>query len=312
MDDKKPILEMRSIAKRYGSVTALAGVDFTLRRGEVMALLGENGAGKSTLVKILAGLERPDSGTIEIDGQAVRFRSPHQSLHAGVAYVTQELSIISALSVAENICLGGNTSPIWTAGQLAQRVRPYLDLVGLGDIDPVHARRASFRRSAATRRDRAPALEECAHPHPGRTDCGSVRRRDRKGDDGRAVARARRSIDHLRHPPARRGVRARRSGDHLPQRRQLRSGRSQVAEHRRADRAPSRTPARPDVPGARRLAGRPRAPTGQRDRAGAVPAGLARAPQGGDTRAWPASSAAAPTPWFGPWPGLPCCRAAPC
>jgi ribose transport system ATP-binding protein len=136
MDDKKPILEMRSIAKRYGSVTALAGVDFTLRRGEVMALLGENGAGKSTLVKILAGLERPDSGTIEIDGQAIRFRSPHQSLHAGVAYVTQELSIISALSVAENICLGGNTSPIWTAGQLAQRVRPYLDLVGLGDIDP--------------------------------------------------------------------------------------------------------------------------------------------------------------------------------
>ncbi len=136
MDDKKPILEMRGIAKRYGSVTALAGVDFTLRRGEVMALLGENGAGKSTLVKILAGLERPDSGTIEIDGRAVRFRSPHQSLHAGVAYVTQELSIISALSVAENICLGGNTSPIWTSGQLSQRVRPYLELVGLGDIDP--------------------------------------------------------------------------------------------------------------------------------------------------------------------------------
>jgi ABC-type sugar transport system ATPase subunit len=136
MEDQKPILEMRGIAKRYGSVTALAGVDFTLRRGEVMALLGENGAGKSTLVKILAGLERPDSGAIEIDGRAVRFRSPHQSLHAGVAYVTQELSIISALSVAENICLGGNTSPIWTGGQLAQRVRPYLDLVGLGDIDP--------------------------------------------------------------------------------------------------------------------------------------------------------------------------------
>ncbi len=136
MDKNKPILAMRGIAKRYGSVTALGGVDFTLGRGEVMALLGENGAGKSTLVKILAGLERPDSGTIEIDGHAVRFRSPHQSLHAGVAYVTQELSIISALSVAENICLGGATSPIWTSGQLAHRVRPYLEMVGLGDIDP--------------------------------------------------------------------------------------------------------------------------------------------------------------------------------
>jgi ABC-type sugar transport system ATPase subunit len=136
MAEAAAILAMRGIAKRYGSVTALAGVDFTLRRGEVMALLGENGAGKSTLVKILAGLERPDSGTIEIDGRAARFRSPHQSLHAGVAYVTQELSIIAALSVAENICLGGDTAPIWTARQLAARVRPYLDLVGLNDIDP--------------------------------------------------------------------------------------------------------------------------------------------------------------------------------
>lgn len=127
---------MLGIAKRYGSVAALQGVDFSLRKGEVMALLGENGAGKSTLVKILAGLERPDSGTIEIDGQQVRFRSPHQSLHAGIAYVTQELSTIGALSIAENIVLGGDSkSPIWTKGALRKRVKPYLELVGLGDID---------------------------------------------------------------------------------------------------------------------------------------------------------------------------------
>ena len=136
MDGDNTILRMRGIEKRYGAVTALQGVDFTLRRGEVMALLGENGAGKSTLVKILAGLERPDAGTIEIDGREVRLRTPHQSLHAGVAYVTQELSIISALTVAENICLGGDTNPIWTTSNLADRVRPFLDLVGLGDIDP--------------------------------------------------------------------------------------------------------------------------------------------------------------------------------
>src|SRR5258708_12880026 len=100
------VLRMHGIFKRYGSVTALQGIDFALARGEVMALLGENGAGKSTLVKILAGLERADSGTIEIDGQPVRLRSPNQSLQAGVAYVTQELSIVAPLSVAENICLG--------------------------------------------------------------------------------------------------------------------------------------------------------------------------------------------------------------
>lgn len=137
MSTGEDILRMRGMTKRYGAVTALNGVDFTLRRGEVMALLGENGAGKSTLVKILAGLERADSGTAEIDGQPARIRTPHQSLQSGVAYVTQELSIIAPLSVAENICLGGDSaSPIWTSGQLAQRVKPFLDLVGLGDIDP--------------------------------------------------------------------------------------------------------------------------------------------------------------------------------
>jgi len=137
MTDDNVVLKMRGIAKRYGAVNALQGVDFTLRRGEVMALLGENGAGKSTLVKILAGLERADSGAIEIDGREVRIRTPHQSLQAGVAYVTQELSIISPLSVAENICLGGDgSSPIWTARQLAARVKPHLAMVGLDDIDP--------------------------------------------------------------------------------------------------------------------------------------------------------------------------------
>jgi ribose transport system ATP-binding protein len=137
MESDSEILRMRGIAKRYGAVAALKGVNFTLRRGEVMALLGENGAGKSTLVKILAGLERADSGTVEIAGQPARIRTPHQSLQAGVAYVTQELSIIAPLSVAENICLGGtNANPIWTMSHLAARVKPYLELVGLDHIDP--------------------------------------------------------------------------------------------------------------------------------------------------------------------------------
>jgi ribose transport system ATP-binding protein len=130
------VLRMQGISKRYGSVTALQAVDFTLARGEVMALLGENGAGKSTLVKILAGLERADSGSIEIGGEHVRLRSPSQSLHAGVAYVTQELSIVAPLSVAENICLGGTGGhPIWTGRRLEERVRPFLELVGLSKID---------------------------------------------------------------------------------------------------------------------------------------------------------------------------------
>src|ERR1700756_3879373 len=130
MSNRNTILSMVGIEKRYGSVAALQRGDFLLRRGEVMALLGENGAGKRTLVKLLAGLERPDGGTVAIDGQPMRFRSPHQSLHAGIACVTQELSTIGALSVAENICLGGNIkSPIWTTRRLRDRVKPYMEAV---------------------------------------------------------------------------------------------------------------------------------------------------------------------------------------
>jgi ribose transport system ATP-binding protein len=135
MQSDGAVLRMRGISKRYGSVNALQGVDFGLAAGEVMALLGENGAGKSTLVKILAGLERPDAGTIEIGGELRRLRSPSQSLHAGVAYVTQELSIVAPLSVAENICLGSDRNAIWSRGRLDRTVRRHLDLVGLGDID---------------------------------------------------------------------------------------------------------------------------------------------------------------------------------
>ena len=116
------VLRMSGISKRYGSLSALQDVDFALARGEVMALLGENGAGKSTLVKILAGLERADAGDVEIEGQPIRLRSPSHSLQAGVAYVTQELSIVGPLSVAENICLGGrDQQALWTRAQLADR-----------------------------------------------------------------------------------------------------------------------------------------------------------------------------------------------
>ena len=70
----RPLLALRGITKRFGAVTALDAVDFTLRAGEIHALLGENGAGKSTLINVLGGLVRPDSGTIELDGRRVEIR----------------------------------------------------------------------------------------------------------------------------------------------------------------------------------------------------------------------------------------------
>jgi ribose transport system ATP-binding protein len=101
-----------------------------------MALLGENGAGKSTLVKILAGLVRPDDGSIQIEGREVDLHTPARSRAAGIAVVQQELSLVPTLSAAENLFLGGgNVDGLWTRRRLVRRARPFLELVGLGDFD---------------------------------------------------------------------------------------------------------------------------------------------------------------------------------
>jgi ABC-type sugar transport system ATPase subunit len=103
----KPLLQLRSIAKAFAGVQALKGVDFDLRAGEVHALMGENGAGKSTLMKILFGVQRPDSGTIELDGIGeVSIDDPRHALALGVGLVSQEPSLVPQLDVAQNIFLG--------------------------------------------------------------------------------------------------------------------------------------------------------------------------------------------------------------
>jgi D-xylose transport system ATP-binding protein len=96
----------RGIGKQFGAVTALSGVDMEIRRGEVLALLGDNGAGKSTFVKVLAGAHRPTQGEIFIEGEAASFASPQDAANAGIATIYQELALSENLSVAENVYLG--------------------------------------------------------------------------------------------------------------------------------------------------------------------------------------------------------------
>lgn len=105
-EDPLTILTMKGITKEFPGVLALQGVDFDLRRGEVHALMGENGAGKSTLIKVLTGVEQPDSGTIELDGKPIQARSPLHSQQLGISTVYQEVNLCTNLSVAENILLG--------------------------------------------------------------------------------------------------------------------------------------------------------------------------------------------------------------
>jgi simple sugar transport system ATP-binding protein len=101
-----PAVELRDIDKSFYGVFANADVNFSLARGEVHALLGENGAGKSTLCSIIAGLYRPDSGEMFMDGDPVDFKSPKDALAAGVGMVYQHFRLVANLTVAENLALG--------------------------------------------------------------------------------------------------------------------------------------------------------------------------------------------------------------
>ncbi|MDN0196772.1 sugar ABC transporter ATP-binding protein [Streptomyces sp. S.PNR 29] len=101
-----PGLRIRGLTKSFGGVRALDGVDLTVPMGQVHALLGHNGAGKSTLIKCLGGAHPPDAGTIEVGGASYSRLSPRESIAAGVAIIFQTLSVVDALTVAENIFLG--------------------------------------------------------------------------------------------------------------------------------------------------------------------------------------------------------------
>lgn len=129
-----PRLELRGVSRRFGSVQALRGADFTLHRGEVHALLGENGAGKSTLMHVAAGLLRPDGGEILVDGVARHFRSPRAARSAGIGMVHQHFTSIPALTVAENVALAAGWR-VGRPGALAARVRKLVERVGL-PLDP--------------------------------------------------------------------------------------------------------------------------------------------------------------------------------
>ena len=100
------LLEMRSIKKAFNGIDVLNGVDLTVERGEVHALLGENGAGKSTLMNILTGVYFSDAGTVNFDGQNLTGLSIRDTEAAGIAFVHQELSLFNDLKAYENIYLG--------------------------------------------------------------------------------------------------------------------------------------------------------------------------------------------------------------
>ena len=104
--DKKPLIEIKNLVKKFGSFTALNGVSLDVYPGEVHALLGDNGAGKSTLIKVLSGVHPMTSGEIKVDGEIVNFTSPRQASDAGIGTVYQDLALNALTSVTRNFFLG--------------------------------------------------------------------------------------------------------------------------------------------------------------------------------------------------------------
>jgi erythritol transport system ATP-binding protein len=132
------VYEARGITKVYPGTTALGGVSFSVRQGDVHALIGENGAGKSTLVRILAGIESPTAGTLELAGEPVTFGSVRDATAVGIGVIHQELQLFPDLSVAENLFVGRERVTRWGAVDRAAQERAAREVLArLGqDLDP--------------------------------------------------------------------------------------------------------------------------------------------------------------------------------
>src|SRR3954470_17016581 len=104
-----PTLELRGISKSFGSVQALSDVDFEVRPGEVMALVGDNGAGKSTLIKCIAGIHPMDEGTMLFEGHEISISGPKDAARLGIEVVYQDLALCDNLDVVQNMYLGRET-----------------------------------------------------------------------------------------------------------------------------------------------------------------------------------------------------------
>jgi len=154
------LLELRGVGKRFPGVVALDGVDFTVRAGEIHALLGENGAGKSTLIKVLTGVHPADEGEFRLAGKSIRPAVPHEAEQLGISTVYQEVNLVPSLSVAENITLGRQPGRLgflnWRAiRRRATAALARLDMVcdvdaELGSLSVAHQQMVAIARALDT------------------------------------------------------------------------------------------------------------------------------------------------------------------
>ena len=206
--ESRDAVRLRGITKRFPGVLANHDVDITIRKGTVHALIGENGAGKSTLMKILYGVQRPDEGTITVNGEDVSFHSPTDAIEHGIGMVFQHFMLADNLTVLENIVLG------------AEKLRGIGDKArdAIAEISTVYgfryrsrrAGRAPGRRRPPAGRDRQGAVSRCSDHHPRRADSRARAARGRRPLRQPARPQERGLHDFVHLAQARRGPRYRR------------------------------------------------------------------------------------------------------
>jgi fructose transport system ATP-binding protein len=162
--DTDPVLSARGLVKRYGNVTAIRGSDFDLFPGEVLAIVGDNGAGKSSLIKALTGALIPDSGTITLNGEEIRFGSPADARNRGIETVYQTPAVAPALDIATNLFLGREIRRRGLLGRLhildrnamRTQAKEQLDALGIATIQditqPVESLSGGQRQAVAVAR----------------------------------------------------------------------------------------------------------------------------------------------------------------
>jgi general nucleoside transport system ATP-binding protein len=153
-----PALTLEHVRKRFGNVAALVDASLVVRPGSVHALLGENGAGKTTLMRIAFGMHSPDAGTVRVRGNAARLGSPGEAIRLGIAMVHQHFTLVPAMTVAENLALGGRGR--FNATGTGHRIKAIADATGLS-VDP-EARVADLSIAAQQRLELLKALSQDA------------------------------------------------------------------------------------------------------------------------------------------------------
>ena len=128
-------IELQNITKRFGSVVANDKVNLTVRKGEILCVLGENGSGKTTLVNMLSGIYYPEEGTISVNGKEVKIRSPKDSFELGIGMVHQHFKLVDILTAAENIILGLPGKQMLDMKQVVSEINELTAKYGF-DLDP--------------------------------------------------------------------------------------------------------------------------------------------------------------------------------